>query len=153
MHSKRHWTNQPRSMFGGDLAPFKEAQPEITALKVTVRQEGHYPVEPNLKNYGYTLEHPPGEWVSCGNPRCTGRTADTGRGFAIGKQIWMMSKNRETRKEGVALCQGREGRTPSAGPCLCGYRFAIEIDYLDVARKPHGTTSNPPPDPSRAPLR
>lgn len=140
-------------MFGGELAPFKEAQPEIKALNVTVRQEGRFPVEPGLKSYAYTLEHPPGEWVSCGNPRCTGRTADTGRGFAIGKEIWRMSNNRETRKEGVARCEGKEGRTPHAEPCLCGYRYVIEIEYVDLAGEPDGTTSSPPPERSGAPLR
>jgi len=114
--------------------PFKEAFPEIIDFKIECKEAGHlgYYYSKNENWRYYTIENPPGEYIDCSNPLCYNG------GFSIGRVLREMVRNKETEKEGDAICQGYEGSPGGRRKyrsCINFFQYKVKIKYKDSDKK------------------
>lgn len=117
--------NETNFMFSNKTT-FEKAFPEIEKISVKVKESGKG-IYRSFQS-SYYEKKSLGEYINCNNSFCYNG------GFNIGEIIRKMGWNRETEKEGSAICQGHEGSPKGRriyGKCLNHFDYNIKIEYKE----------------------
>lgn len=111
-----------------EKVPFETAFPEIASVDVEFTETGHGIWDAGKRYRGYRAgsRDSLGEYIDCSNSLCYNG------GFSIGNILREMVRNKETRREFSALCQGNEGSPKGRRiyrKCLNFFKGIITIVY------------------------
>jgi hypothetical protein len=103
---------------------FGEAFPIIATLRATVRIKKGGQLDGHPSVQVFSLANPPGEFIACSKPGCTGR------GWRIADALREMVAKHQTTLETGGICDGKERMSRSNyRSCLTHFEADIEVSY------------------------
>lgn len=105
----------------GQKTTFEKAYPQVDQLdlEVTATPMGFGSVQ----KYHYSLQHPPGSYTPCPNPKCSGG------GFEVGWLLHDLISKKQEFGEASGPCVGREKMGRGSRTCFYVFKAKATLKY------------------------
>jgi hypothetical protein len=120
-------THRSEGPFSPERLSLEEAYPDVETMELTVTRSaaaGSSIFEPSPRKF---TEKTVGEYIPCLNPACSKE------GFRFGRVLADMYRTRQTRREWLAPCEGKERIGKTTRPCNESWDVVAEVTYLEAA--------------------